>query len=429
MSDVNFTMHDPGGNDPNGNSPNGSGSNGNSRNGSGSNGNTQNENTGNGSTPNGNATNGSNSNGSNSNESSSNGSNPNGSNPNGGNPNGNNRNGNIFNKNGRKLNFFGNSKGSKKSMKKLPIRTIGIAAAVVVIAAACVVSGSFYRVDEQEAAVVTMFGKHVRTDTAGLYFKIPFIQQVEKVDTTIHGTGIGYKVNNDGQNFTVETEGIMITSDFNLIDIDFYMEYRVSDPVAYLYNSVEPEYVLKNMALAAIRSTVIDYTVDDAITIGKSQIQAQVKAKMQESLSEQNIGLQIVNITVQDAEPPTAEIVSSFKAVETAKQGKDTAINNAKQYQNEQIPAAEASADKIIQSAEAAKQARIAEAEGQVARFNAMYDQYKLNPLITKQRMFYEAMEAVLPKVKIIISDGSTQTVYPIDSFADLTGSGKGDES
>ena len=150
---------------------------------------------------------------------------------------------------------------------------------------------------------------------------------------------------------------------------------------------------------------------------------------MQESLAEQNIGLQIVNITVQDAEPPTAEIVSAFKAVETAKQGKDTAINNAKQYQNEQIPAAEASADKIIQSAEAAKQARIAEAEGQVARFNAMYEQYKLNPLITKQRMFYEAMEAVLPKVKIIISDGSTQTVYPIDSFADLTTGGKGDES
>lgn len=291
------------------------------------------------------------------------------------------------------------------------------------------ISGSYYRVDEQETAVVTMFGKHVRSDTAGLYFKIPYLQKVEKVDTTIHGTGIGYKVNNDGQNFTIDTEGIMITSDFNLIDIDFYMEYRVSDPVAYLYNSRQPELILKNMALAAIRSTVIDFTVDDAITVGKSQIQAQVKQKLQQSLSEENIGLQIVNITVQDAEPPTQEIVSAFKAVETAKQGKDTAINNAKQYQNEQIPAAEANADKIIQSAEATKQARIAEAEGQVARFNAMYDQYILNPLITKQRMFYEALESVLPKAKVIITDGSTQTMYPLESFANIKSNGKEDPS
>ncbi len=303
---------------------------------------------------------------------------------------------------------------------------VGIAAAMVLaVAVAAVLSGSFYRVDEQETAVVTMFGKHVRSDTAGLYFKIPFLQKVEKVDTTIHGTGIGYAVNNDGQNFTLDTEGIMITSDFNLIDIDFYMEYRVSDPVAYLYYSREPEMILKNMAMAAIRSTVIDFTVDDAITVGKSQIQTQVRQKLQESLADYNIGLQVVNITVQDAEPPTAEIVGAFKAVETAKQGKDTAVNNAKQYQNEQIPAAEANADKIIQNAQGRKQARIAEAQGQVARFNAMYEQYRLNPLITRQRMFYEAIEEVLPKVKIVITDGDTQTFYPIDKIAEIAADGK----
>ena len=300
---------------------------------------------------------------------------------------------------------------------------------ILILLVLSVISGSYYRVDEQEIAVVTMFGKHIRSDTAGLYFKIPYLQKVEKVDTTIHGTGIGYAVNNDGQNFTVDTEGIMITSDFNLIDIDFYMEYRVSDPVAYLYHSQQPEMILKNMAMAAIRSTVIDFTVDDAITVGKSQIQTQVKQKLQESLSEQDIGLQIINITVQDAEPPTQDIVKAFKAVETAKQGKDTAVNNAKQYQNEQIPAAEANADKIIQNAQAQKSARIAEAEGQVARFNAMYEQYKLNPLITKQRMFYEAMESILPHAKVIITDGSTQTMYPIDAFSQTQVSGKEDPS
>ena len=304
----------------------------------------------------------------------------------------------------------------KKKNRNRALAVLGILILIFIFTNAA--TGCLYRVDEQEAAVVTMFGNVIRTDTAGLYFKIPLIQQVRKVDTTIHGTGIGYAIEGDGQTFTVDTEGIMITSDFNLIDIDFYMEYRVSDPIAYLYNSGQPELILKNIALAAIRSTVIDYTVDDAMTTGKAQIQAEVKAKIQETLEEQNIGLSIVNITVQDAEPPTREIVGAFKAVETAKQGKDTAINNANKYKNEQIPAAEAAADKIIKSAEAEKTARIAEAEGQVARFNAMYEQYALNPNITKQRMFYEAMENVLPDTKVIISDGSTQTIYPLDSFA-----------
>ena len=294
---------------------------------------------------------------------------------------------------------------------------------LLLVAIAFLMLAGFYRVDEQETAVVMMFGKAIRTDTAGLYFRIPGIQSVHKVDTTIHGTGIGYRVGGDGQNFTVDTEGVMITSDFNLIDIDFYMEYRVSDPVAYLYNSKNPELILKNIALAAIRSTVIDYTVDDAMTTGKAQIQADVKQKMQETLSAQNVGIQVLNITVQDAEPPTQEIVKAFKAVETAKQGKDTAINNANKYRNEQIPAAEASADKIIQDAEAKKAARIAEAEGQVARFNAMYEQYALNPLITKQRLFYETMEEVLPGLKVVISDGATQTLFPIENFAGEAGS------
>ena len=292
---------------------------------------------------------------------------------------------------------------------------------LIAVAALIIVFSSFYRVDEQEAAVVTMFGKIVRTDTAGLYFKVPFLQQVTKVDTTTHGTGIGYTVRDDGQSFTVDTEGIMITKDFNLIDIDFYMEYRVSDPVAYLYHSKSPELILKNIALAAIRSTVIDFAVDDAMTTGKSQIQSLVKEKMQATLSEEDIGLQVINITVQDAEPPTEDIVHAFKAVETAKQGKDTAVNNANRYRNEEIPAAEAEADKIVQSAEAAKQSRIAEAEGQVARFNAMYEQYVLNPLITKQRLFYESLEEVLPGAKVIITDGSTQTVLPLDSFFTLS--------
>lgn len=300
------------------------------------------------------------------------------------------------------------------SVKKYPKLIIAVIAVVAVL---IMIGQSFYSVREQEQAILTMFGKVIRVDTAGLYFKVPLVQDVHLIDMTTHGIGIGYVIQ-DGQNITVDDEGVMITSDFNFVDIDFYLEYKVSDPVAAFYNSEEPETIMKNMALACIRNTVVNYTVDDVITTAKGQIQAEVKEKLQNELAEKNIGLMVVNLSVQDAEPPTEEIVQAFKSVETAKQGKDTAVNNAKKYQSEELPKAEATADKIVQDAEAAKQARIAEAEGQVARFNEMYEQYKLQPYITKERLFYETMEDVLPDLKVIITDGNTQQMLPLDSFS-----------
>ena len=295
---------------------------------------------------------------------------------------------------------------------------------ILIIFILSVVMGSFYNVSEQEQAVVTQFGKVVQTNSAGLYFKIPFIQKVHKVDMTTHGIGIGYAIDGNGQNITIDDEGIMITSDFNFVDIDFYLEYKVSDPVAYIYNTNSPESIMKNIALASIRSTVIDYPVDEVITTAKGQIQAEAKERLSKALQEENVGLTVVNLTVQDAEPPTDEIKQAFKAVETAKQGKETAVNNAKKYQSEQVPAAEAEADRIVQNAEAQKAARIAEAEGEAAKFNSIFEEYSKYPLITKQRMFYEAMENVLPDAKVIITDGNTQQMLPLESFTTgVTGS------
>lgn len=303
---------------------------------------------------------------------------------------------------------------AEKTRKDVKRIIVGVLLAVVAFA---IVFTGMYNIKEQQQGVVTMFGAVVRTDTAGLHFKLPLIQRVHKVDMTTHGTGIGYTVSPEGQNIADTADGVMITSDFNLINIDFYLEYRVSDPVAYLYHSKEPEIILKNIALASIRSTVVNYTVDEAMTTGKSAIQADVKAKMVEELAEQDIGLQVVNITIQDAEPPTAEIIQAFKSVETAKQGAETKINQARKYQSEQIPAAEAEADRIIQNAEAEKAARIAEAEGQVARFAKMYAEYANNPEVTRQRLYYEVLEEILPGIKIYITDGDTQTMLPLEPF------------
>ncbi len=309
--------------------------------------------------------------------------------------------------------------GKVFSEKKPDTKKIGKGVLTAACAAVVILAGmsSVYSVSEDEQAVVTMFGRVQRTDSAGLHFKIPFAEKVRKVDMTTHGFGLGYQVEGGGQNIDIESDARMITSDFNLINIDFYLEYKVSDPIAYLYNTSDPEMVLANEALACIRATVTDYPVDEVMTTGKGQIQSEIRETLAKELNDKQIGLQIVNVSVQDSEPPTAEVARAFKAVETARQGKETAINDANRYRNEQIPYAEAEADRIIQAAEADKLSRIAEAEGQTARFEKMYEEYQKYPLITKKRMFYESMEDVMPDLKVIITDGSTETLLPLGGF------------
>ena len=291
------------------------------------------------------------------------------------------------------------------------------AAAVILALAVVGVFGTdcTYQIQEQEQAVLTTFGVPKAVTETGLHFKIPLIQKVQKVNTTIQGFPIGYQ---EDTNEVVTNEGIMITSDYNFIDVDFFVEYRITEPVKFLYTSQEPVEILKSIAQSCIRTVIASYSVDDVLTTGKSEIQAKIREMIMEKVEEQDVGIQLVNITIQDSEPPTQEVMRAFKAVETAKQGKETAVNNANKYRNEQLPEAEAQADQIIQDAEAAKQVRINEAEAEVARFNAMYEEYVKNPEVTKLRMFYETMEDVLPDMKLIIDNGDgTQKVLPLDSF------------
>lgn len=291
-----------------------------------------------------------------------------------------------------------------------------VAVVAVVVALLVIVGNSMYTIDEQEQAVVTTFGKASPVNEPGLHFKIPFIQEVTKVDTTIKGFAIGY---DEKTGETITEESLMITSDYNFVNVDFYVEYKVIDPIKALYASDQPVEILKNLAQSCIRTEVGSYNVDSVITTGKNEIQNEIREKIVKELEQQDIGVQLINLTIQDAEPPTEEVMEAFKAVETAKQGKETAINNANKYRNEELPASEASIDQILKEAEATKETRINEAEGQVARFNAMYGEYIKYPLITKQRMFYEAMEDILPDLKVIIdnTETGTQTILPLDSF------------
>lgn len=297
----------------------------------------------------------------------------------------------------------------------------GFKVVLAVLVLFILVSSSYYSIQEEEQAVVCTFGSPKAVTTPGLHFKIPFIQTVTKVNTTIQGFSIGYQ-----QDIGEDMEdALMITSDYNFIYVDFYAEYRVTDPVKALYASENPELILKNIAQNCIRTTIGSYSVDSVLTTGKNEIQSNIKQMILDKLEDYDIGIQLVNITIQDATPPTIEVENAFKEVETAKQGKETALNNANKYRNEQIPEAEAESDKILQDAEAAKQQRINEANGQVARFNSMYEEYAKYPEVTKKRMFYETVENILPEIKVVIqsADGNTSTVLPLDSFVSDTSS------
>lgn len=299
-----------------------------------------------------------------------------------------------------------------------------IIGATIVIFLLVLVLNSFYTVRETEAAVITTFGKASTNTKKGLNFKIPFIQKVRKVNTTVQGFPIGYTESGESASEVTDRESVMITSDFNFINVDFYVSYEVKDPIKALYSSNSPVDILKNIAMSSIRSTMSAYSVDAALTTGKSEIQANIKQMIINQLEEEDIGISLVDVSMQDVEPPTAEIIDAFKSVETAKQNKESAINEANQYRNEQIPAAEAEADRIRQEAEADKTSRINEANGQVARFNEEYAEYQRYPLITKQRMFYEAMEELLPDMKVIINDDESgiSKHYPVESFTGTEG-------
>ncbi len=319
----------------------------------------------------------------------------------------------------------GNDQKPKKPKKTVDFKRASRTVLIVALALMVLLSAGtcFYTVDDKQQAVVTTFGKVTDVVDAGVHFKIPFgIQQVEKVDVNVYQKiELGYTSSGDYYDVN-ENESAMITGDYNIVNVDFFVEYKISDPVQYLYSSDDPELILRNLIQSQVRNVVGSSTVDAVLTDGKENIQMQVKDLVIGILEEYDIGLTLIDVKIQDAEPPTMEVVEAFKAVETAKQQADTVINDAKAYQNAQLPEAQAQADKLIQNAEYLKQKRINEAVEQVAMFEAMYEEYAQNPGITRSRMYYEAISEVLPDVKLYINSGSgstsdVQMLLPLESL------------
>lgn len=309
---------------------------------------------------------------------------------------------------------------TKKPLSKRVVRwvIVGLAALFIVI----LISSSAYTVDDKQQAVVTTFGKVTSVTEAGFHFKLPFgIQRVHLVEVNVlRKLEIGFRSDETSGNVqVVEDECKMITGDLNIVNVDFFVEYKVSDPVKFLYNSKEPEVILKNLVQSQIRNVVGSAAVDSVLTDGKAAIQQEIKDLTMEELERYDIGLMLTDVKIQDAEMPTDEVNEAYKAVLSALQKKEATINLAEAYRESEIPKMEAEVERLLLEADYDKQARINEAKAQIAMFEAMYEQYKLNPDATRTRMYYEALQQLLPGVTVYIdcSDGTTEKLLPLDDF------------
>lgn len=292
-----------------------------------------------------------------------------------------------------------------------------VAAAAVLLLLAIIGFSSVFTVGESEQAVVTTFGKYTKTVDAGLNVKLPWpIQNVRILPVNLtQKIELGYREQGEGQFVSVPEESNMITGDMNIVNIDFFVEWKISDPFKYLFVTENPDSILRNMIQSSVRSVVGVRKIDDVLTVGKIQIQADVKEMLTENLMVNDIGVMVLDVKINDSEPPTEEVAKAFRDVETAKQKKETALNQALQYRNSNLPAANAEVDKIVKEAEAAKESKINEAIGERDRFMSMYNEYANFPEITRQRMYLEALEKILPEIELFIDDGTgTSKILPI---------------
>ena len=318
-----------------------------------------------------------------------------------------------------KFKWVKNEEGQADPKKLLKGVLLGAVALVLLIG----ILTCFYTVDDKQQAVVTTFGKVTDITDAGLHFKLPFgIQDAHMVDVNVYQKiELGYSTTTDGGYKVNNNESTMITGDYNIVNVDFFVEYKISDPERYLFSSNAPELILRNLIQSQVRNVVGSTSVDAVLTDGKENIQMQVKELVTQILQEYDIGLTLVDVRIQDSEPPTKEVIEAFKAVETAKQQAEAVINKALAYQNAQLPAAEAQAHKLTEEAEYLYQARVNEALEKVALFNAMYSEYILNEDITMARMYYEAISEILPGVKLYIvttgENGDVQMLLPLEDL------------
>ncbi|MHB8962837.1 MAG: FtsH protease activity modulator HflK [Saccharofermentanales bacterium] len=303
------------------------------------------------------------------------------------------------------VNNFWKTAGSKPG-GGFPMKRV-VSLAVFAIIAILIISNVYF-LKSNEAAVITLLGKYVRTENqAGMKFKIPLLEKKVIVDTEgIRRMEFGYRTNNDGNYDDVLAEAQMLTADENLVIADWAVLYRVTDSYKYLFNVDSQEETLRTITEASYRRVVAAHSLDDILTNKKESIQFEIIESLQEICDKYEFGIQITAVQLQDAMPPE-EVKAAFLEVASAREDKNAKINEATTYENEKLPIARGEAEQILNLAEGYRQQRINEATGDASRFLAIQKEYAANPSVTRTRLYLEMIRSVLPQVKevYIMSD------------------------
>jgi len=314
---------------------------------------------------------------------------------------------------------------------KNPKKVAALAAlAVMVILALAFARQSFYTVSPEEQGVVLRFGKFVRTAEPGLHGKIPFgVERVYKVPVQRQlKQEFGFRtvqadVKSQYRKKGYEDESLMLTGDLNSADVEWIVQYRIADPLKYLFNVRDVEKTFHDISEATMREIVGDRSVDEVITWGKEEINIKVKEKLQQRADQYETGLSVRVVLLQDVNAPPP-VQPSWNKVNEAEQEKDKLINQAKSKYNTVVPKARGEAERQIKEAEGYAIERVNLALGQAHKFEAVYAEYKKAPQVTRKRYYLETMADILPKAgrKVIVDKEDTGVLRLLD----LDGKGGG---
>lgn len=293
-----------------------------------------------------------------------------------------------------------------------------IAAGVVLL---WMLSG-IYIINPDEEGIVLRFGKYVRTVGPGPHYHLPIpIETVYKPKVTQVMRGeVGFRSIGQGATFqqgqvrTISEEASMLTGDENIVNVQFSVQYKIKDPVEYLFNVTDQAKVVRNAAEATMREVIGKSQIDSALTDGKIKIQADATDLLQSIMDRYEVGVQIIAVQLQDVHPPQG-VIDAFKDVASAREDKSRIINEAEAYRNELLPSARGQAAEMVNQAQAYRETRLKNAEGEANRFLAVLTEYDKAKDVTKKRLYYEAIEDILSKAqeKIILPKGTSENVLP----------------
>ncbi len=310
-------------------------------------------------------------------------------------------------------------------MPKLPKRTIPVL--LIVLVAVIVLFGSFYQVAPDEMGVILRFGKFVRTTEPGLHLKLPFgiealtkvpVQQQLKQEfgfrTTKPGIRSEYATTADSQK-----EAVMLTGDLNVLNVEWIVQYKIKDPYKYLFKMREAEATFRDMNEAVVRRVIGDNSVDEVLTVGRDRLGHEAREALQSLCTLYEIGIEISQLIFQDINPPES-VKPSFNEVNEALQEKERKINEAWAEYNNEIPKATGVAEQTIRGAEGYATERVNNARGDASRFTAVYQEYARAPLVTRKRLYLEAITDVMQKIgKKVILDGQLKNLIPLFNLSE----------